>query len=316
CAWRAFQGVSATTSTPPAEPLEIPDAMRAHRLPYIFWFALAACGSTLLLATTNQMCQEVAAIPLLWVLPLSLYLLSFILCFESDRIYSRAVFGPALAFSLGWAALVLYRGFSVPIRTQVAAYSAALFAGCMTCHGELARSRPAPERLTSFYLTIAAGGAAGGVFVAIPAPRPFAGFSEIHISLWMTAFLAAIALLRDAQSWLHRGRPWAALALLIAAGGLANFVRDPNFAASLREQAKSAWSQGLGPFLLPLAAVVLIIALWNLRRIWWSRERPFLISAWLLGTLGFLGYGLASDLRSFLASAVSLSRSFYRPLPA
>jgi hypothetical protein len=296
---------------PPTEPLATPNGAQAQGLPYIFWFALAACASTLLLATTNQMCQEVAAIPLLWVLPLSLYLLSFILCFESDRIYSRAVFGPALAFSLGWAALVLYRGFSVPIRTQVAAHSAALFAGCMVCHGELARSRPAPQRLTSFYLTIAAGGAAGGLFVAIAAPRLFAGFWEIHICLWLTALLALVALLRDGQSWLHRGRPWPAIVLLIGAGALANFVRDPNFTSSLRDQAKSAWSQGFGPFLLPLAAVVLIVALWNLRRIWWSRGRPFLISACLLGTLCLLGYVLASDVRSFLASAVSLSRNFY-----
>jgi len=312
CAWRAFYGAAAPTAAPvPAQLPDPPLATRAGQPAYVFWFALAACGSTLLLATTNQMCQEVAAIPLLWVLPLSLYLLSFILCFESDHIYSRAVFGPALAFCLGWAALVLYRGFSVPIRTQVAAYSAALFAGCMVCHGELARSRPSPQRLTSFYLTIAAGGAAGGLFVALAAPRIFVAFWEIHISLWLTAALASLALLRDGNSWLHRGRPWPALVLLLAAGGLANFVRDPGFATSLWEQAKSFWSQSLGPFVLPLAVVALAWAFWTSRRLWWSPGRPFLISACLVGALGLLAYVLASDVRSYLASAVSLSRNFY-----
>jgi hypothetical protein len=283
----------------------------ARRSPYSFWFALAACGSTLLLATTNQMCQEVAAIPLLWVLPLSLYLLSFILCFESDRIYSRAVFGPALAFALGWAALVLYRGFSVPIRTQVAAYCAALFTGCMVCHGELARSRPAPQKLTAFYLMLAAGGAAGGLFVAVAAPRLFSAFWEIHIALWVTALLAMVALVRDGSSWLHRGRPWPALLVLFAAGGLAAFIRDPNFALPIWESMKSLWSLWFGPIVLPLAVVVLTGILWSVRQIWWSRERPFLVSGCLLGGLGLLGFVLASDVRSYLASAVSLSRNFY-----
>jgi spermidine synthase len=279
--------------------------------PYLFWFALAACGSTLLLATTNQMCQEVAAIPLLWILPLCLYLLSFILCFESDHIYSRAVFGPLLAVSLGWAALVLYKGFTVPIRTQVAAYSAALFAGCMVCHGELAREKPETRRLTAFYLALSAGGAAGGLFVAVAAPYLFNAFWEIHICLWLTALLAGIAFARDPDSWLRAGRPWPALVVLLAAGGLANSVRDPSFFSSLAEKLKTFWVSGLGPIALPLAGAAMLWALWGLRRSWWGRGRPYFGATCLVGALGLLGYVLISDVRAFLESAVSVSRNFY-----
>ncbi|HEY6929799.1 MAG TPA: ferrichrome ABC transporter permease [Thermoanaerobaculia bacterium] len=302
---------ASTTPAPVSDSFTLARSAPIGRAPYVFWFLLAACGSTLLLATTNQMCQEVASIPLLWVIPLCLYLVSFILCFESDRIYSRAVFGPALAFSLGWAALVLFKGFVVPIRVQVAAYSAALFAGCMVCHGELARSRPDASRLTSFYLTIAAGGAAGGLFVAIAAPRLFDAYWEIHICLWLTGLLALVALLRDSGSWVRSGRGWPALLVLLACGALANSVRDASFLPSLAERVKAFWEQGLGPIIVVLAAAALAWALWQLRRIWWDRGHPYFAAGCLAGALGLLGYVLISDVRAFLESAVSVSRNFY-----
>ena len=310
----ALCAVAARASTAPASDsgsfaLVLPAP--ASRAPYLFWFLLAACGSTLLLATTNQMCQEVASIPLLWIIPLCLYLISFILCFESDRIYSRAIFGPALAFSLGWAALVLFKGFVVPIRVQVAAYSAALFAGCMVCHGELARSKPGAGRLTAFYLTIAAGGAAGGLFVALAAPLLFNAYWEIHICLWLTGLLALAALLRDSGSWVRSGRGWPALLVLIAAGGLANSVRDASFLPSLAERVKGFWEEGLGPIVVVVGAAGLAWALWQVRRIWWDRGHPFFAASCLAGALGLLGYVLISDVRAFLESAVSLSRNFY-----
>jgi hypothetical protein len=98
----------------------------------------------MLLATTNQLCQEVAAMPFLWVVPLSLYLFSFILCFESERIYRRGLFGPLLALGLGAAAYVLNQGFSAGLVLQVGTYLFAFFAVCMVCHGELARLKPEP----------------------------------------------------------------------------------------------------------------------------------------------------------------------------
>ena len=282
----------------------------AGRPPYLLWFALSACGSWMLLATTNQMCQEVAAIPFLWLLPLCLYLLTFILCFESDRIYSRAVFGPLLAGSLGWAALVLYRGYVVPIRTQVAAFSLALFSACMACHGELARSRPDPSRLTSFYLTIAAGGAAGGIFVAVAAPAFFHGFWEIHVGLALSALLAILALVRDRGSWLWRGRPWPALGVLIGSAALAWLVRKPDAFSSLGEALRSFWSdEGRARTLGVASAVALLLA--ALGRIALRRERPSLAGACLFGGLGLLGFVLISDVRAFEETAVEMSRNFY-----
>ncbi|HSP94487.1 MAG TPA: ferrichrome ABC transporter permease [Thermoanaerobaculia bacterium] len=278
----------------------------------LFWFALAACGSMMLMATTNQMCQEVASIPFLWVLPLCLYLASFVLCFESDRFYNRVLFGPAFLAALCWAAVVLFRGFPVPIRTQIAAFSAALFTACMVCHGELARSRPQPSRLTSFYLTIAAGGAAGGIFVALIAPRLFRGFWEIHAALLLSGVLGLVALIRDQTSWLHRGRPWPAFLALGATAAAVYYARDPDlFSSALarRLSLRLLFSSGPGIFAVATgaAAILLLVRL----RLLTARGRPYLSAAFLAGAIAFAGMLLVSEIRSFLQSAVSVSRNFY-----
>lgn len=184
-----------------------------------FWIALPACGSLMLLATTNQLCQDVAVIPLLWLLPLALYLLSFVLCFHSARIYSRLWFGIALAAALAQACYVLYGGVFLDIRIQVASYSFTLFCCCMVCHGELVRLKPEPQRLTEFYLLIAFGGTFGGLVVSVAAPHVFGGFWEFHLGLAATAALFLGAMFTDAGSGLHHGRPFWAWTLLYAASG-------------------------------------------------------------------------------------------------
>ena len=117
------------------------------------WLALSACASMLLLATTNQMTQDIAVIPFLWVLPLTLYLLSFILCFANARRYSRWSFvGLFVAtFLYCW---VLAEGNTLHIVVQLAVYAFLLFVACMVCHSEMVRLRPEPERLTKFYLIV------------------------------------------------------------------------------------------------------------------------------------------------------------------
>ena len=278
----------------------------------LFWFALAAGGSMMLMATTNQMCQEVAAIPFLWVLPLCLYLASFVLCFESDRFYNRALFGPAYLAALCWAAVVLFRGFTVPIRIQIAAYSAALFTACMVCHGELARSKPHPARLTSFYLTIAAGGAAGGIFVALIAPRVFRGFWEVHVALFLSGVLAIAALARDRTSWLHRGRPWPAFLALVVCAAAMYYARDPEvFSSALarRLSLRLLFSSGAGLLAVGAGAAALLLLL--RLRLLTARGRPYLVGAFLAGALTFVGMLLVSEIQSFLQAAVSVSRNFY-----
>ena len=157
-----------------------PDEERQHGNPastdIVKWLLLSACGSGLLLATTNQLCQEVAVIPFLWIVPLALYLITFIVCFNSERACDRLLWGILLAASVGAACRVVSLGVYINLPIQILILLAALFTSCMVCHGELARSSPDPRHLTVYYLIIAPGGAAGGIFVALVAPSLFKGF--------------------------------------------------------------------------------------------------------------------------------------------
>jgi hypothetical protein len=159
------------------------------------WIALPACASTLLVAGTNHLSQNVAPIPLLWVLPLSLYLLTFILAFESDRVYQRWIFVPLLAPALAGMAYTIWAASgNLEISRLIPAFAAGLFVCCMICHGELARRKPAPQFLTLFYLMISLGGAIGGIFVALAAPRVFHSYLELPVGLVTCAILSAIVL--------------------------------------------------------------------------------------------------------------------------
>ncbi len=167
------------------------------------WFGLSATASMLLLAGTNQMCQEVAVIPFLWVVPLALYLLTFIIAFHSERSYGRLWAGLLFVVTASAAVMALYMEYKVHIGWQVLIYSSVIFAGSFLCHGELFRLRPSPSGLTGFYLTIAAGGATGGAFVALLSPLIFNGYWEFHVALVMSAALHVFALLTDPESWVQ-----------------------------------------------------------------------------------------------------------------
>jgi SAM-dependent methyltransferase len=172
------------------------------------WIMLAACPSILLLAMTSFLSQDVAAIPFLWIMPLSLYLLSFVLCFSSGQWYRRAVFLPLLPPAL---AAMTYR---IPSQNDWGGLPATLlifdigfFVCCMVCHGELIRLRPSLRHLTTFYLMISIGGALGGVFVGLVAPYVFVGNFELPIGLVLCAFLALMVLYRDSGSRFFQARP-------------------------------------------------------------------------------------------------------------
>jgi spermidine synthase len=182
-----------------------PDAPRPATVQYALWFGLAAVASTLLLAVTNEICLDVAVIPFLWVLPLALYLLSFVLCFEYERVCRREIWLGAVAVAAPSCLYALSRGTDLPILGQVAVFGGALFAYCMACHGELARTKPPPAHLTSFYLTVAAGGAAGGVFTSLVAPAAFPGYWELYLALLGAPVLLVAVLLLDPESRLNRG---------------------------------------------------------------------------------------------------------------
>lgn len=168
---------------------------------WLCWLALPACGTALLMATTNKLCQDVAVVPFLWVLPLALYLISFIISFDSPRWYVREIYVPLLVAS--WVGVLwgMKQGVDLEIIKQVALYSSALFVSCMVCHGELYRLRPEPARLTHYFLGIAGGGALGGVGVAVLAPRWFDGYWEYHIALWGTGMLYLLVQSLNRESW-------------------------------------------------------------------------------------------------------------------
>lgn len=203
------RGLAARPSTPQRES-DLPSERGEDPA---LWLALAATGSALLLATTNQICQDLAVIPLLWVLPLSIYLLSFIVCFDRERWYQRGIFLPLLALSAGGVTWIIQHDDTGWF--QISIFAVALFAGTMVCHGELVRAKPPPRRLTAFYLAIAAGGALGGAFVSLLAPRLFPGYWEYPLALIATGLLAAICV-RGRPSRATRGRRLTAIWIGVA----------------------------------------------------------------------------------------------------
>lgn len=188
CAWTAITSPSKAVASGDAETAE--DRVSPWRV--LLWLGLSAAGSTILLAVTNEISQEIAVNPFLWVAPLSLYLLTFVLTFESDRWYRPQTYAGLAGLFVAIACGVSAAANAVPILWQLAVHLVTLFFTCMLCNGELVRARPAPRHLTAFYLTIAAGGALGGVFVALVAPRVFTEFNEYPIGLGLACVLGLV----------------------------------------------------------------------------------------------------------------------------
>ena len=164
------------------------------------WFLLAMAASIVLLATTNLMCQEVASIPFLWILPLSLYLLSFIICFDRPALYRRRLFVPLLVLSSMLAIGLVHLSVFAGLLLQVGGLATVCFAASMICHGELERLKPAPTHLTTFYLWISFGGAIGGIFVCVVAPLIFVGFLEFHVGLIVSLLVALVTIYKTGST--------------------------------------------------------------------------------------------------------------------
>jgi hypothetical protein len=174
------------------------------RWDYFVWVSLSACDSVMFLATTNQICQDIGIVPLLWILPLGIYLLTFVICFERERWYSRSW------YHLFWAAIfaacfVLNNGAINNLVAQIAIYAFVLFTLSMVCNGELARCKPGPRYLTGFYLTQRRRRARWCSCRARSATN-LPGFWEYQSGLWMSALLLTIILVRDKQSWLYQSK--------------------------------------------------------------------------------------------------------------
>ncbi|MDP1824070.1 MAG: fused MFS/spermidine synthase [Archangium sp.] len=193
--------------SPPAHPERVPSTPpeRSRGALGRNWLALSAGPVVLLLAVTNHLTQEVAPIPFLWVLPLVVYLLSFIVTFESERWYRRAWVLPLLALlSVGIAALRSVE-HDLPLPARIVAYVLFLFVACVASHGELASTKPDESQLTRFYAFMATGGALGGVFVGLLAPALFTGFYELELGI--VFLLGAVALQQTAKGAIRAAWP-------------------------------------------------------------------------------------------------------------
>jgi spermidine synthase/MFS family permease len=169
------------------------DAPPVRRADVVLWLALSATGSVLLLAVTNHLTQNVAAVPLLWLAPLTLYLLTFIIAFEGGNWYRPQYLWPlVLVWLAGMAWLLVDDNYHFDLPMQLGMFLPGLFLGCLFCHGELYRLRPAPQHLTAFYLIVSAGGALGGLLVAVVAPLTLDAYYELGIGLAVLALLAAL----------------------------------------------------------------------------------------------------------------------------
>ena len=219
-AWRT-SAVAAPVTLPEAAPAEAEEAPAPRWSTWLLWLGLAATASILLLAITTHITQDVAAIPFLWILPLSVYLLSFILCFEAPRSYHRLVFLPLVALALVWMAyLLLPQHLTAHVLSTLAVFLSGLFVCSMACHGELVRLKPAPRYLTGFYVAVSLGGAMGGVFVGLVAPNIFNASYEFPIGLGLCGITLLVAVMP--RFW-QTGRIWersGAIAATILVGGL------------------------------------------------------------------------------------------------
>lgn len=167
----------------------------------LLWVVLAALASAMSLALTNHLCQNVAPIPFLWVLPLGIYLLSLILTFDGDGWYRRLIFLPLQGLAIGGTAwLLINQTPETPVRLVVPAMAVALFIACMYLHGELAQRKPSPRFLTRFYLMMSLGGMVGGVAVSLGAPYLLKGNYEFPIALAICAI--ATLMLEYRKHWL------------------------------------------------------------------------------------------------------------------
>lgn len=176
----------------------------------LWWLVLAATASALLLGVTNHVTENIASVPLLWLMPLTIYLLTFILCFDGQRWYSRETyFGPVLIAvgAMGW--LLVDKTHQFDLLTQSVVFGAGLFLVCMFCHGELVAAKPDPRHLGRFYAIVSLGGALGSALVAFVAPVVLPSYYEVALILVAVALLLAVA-----------GHLWSRRALVLGLAGV------------------------------------------------------------------------------------------------
>ena len=304
CAWRVWQPLSA----PALRKTEEVTAAPPVPLDRLLWFSLAAVASILLLATTNKLTQDMAVVPFLWVLPLALYLITFILCFDHPRWYSRGWFSGLFALGALVDVYLMHAGHNARLPQQVIGYAATLFVGCMVCHGELVRLRPSPVHLTSFYLYLAAGGAAGAFLVAVVAPLVFDRYLELQLGLWLLTYLVGVLAFVHRSLALTWGTASGVLAATLVIPILqATSKRSSPFFETFNTEFKT-FAQEYWAFLTVLLVAFLVgnVSRRGFIRDWQMRAGNFLMLFSIV-----LGILCLAQIRKDSGEAVSTSRGFY-----
>jgi len=195
CSFAAWLSRGSAARSPVADNSEAEEAAPPSARTKLLWLGLSACASMMLLAVTNHLSGNVAPVPLLWVIPLALYLLSFTLVFAKRRMYSRWIVARLLAVMLGGAGYAIYdSSYTQAIQIGVPVFCITLFVACFFCHGELAVRKPSVRYLTSFYLIVALGGALGAICVGLLAPHVLSGVYEFPMVLLFSVILGVIVL--------------------------------------------------------------------------------------------------------------------------
>jgi hypothetical protein len=244
----------------------------------------------------------------LWILPLAIYLLSFIICFDSERWYRRGIFHPALGVAIFLACIILCRS-TANIFSQVLVYCALLAAVCMVCHGELVKLKPAERNLTSFYLMIAVGGAVGGVLAAVVAPKIFTGYWEFHFAIWASAVAMFIVVMRDRESWIHERRPITAMVLVAGALLLPQLLGDESITDVMRHL--SNWH-----LIVTILFVLGLVAFAAFRKhsILTGRRPGLIVQAGVVAGLVVVGGVLLVSIAANLVTSSLTTRNFYGAL--
>lgn len=269
---------------------------------YVLWVLLPACASVALLATTSVISLYLAATPLIWVLPLSVYLISFIICFGRASWYAAGWFHAS--YGLGCVTLLITIA-AADVWYELGACLFLLFVICMICHGEVARIKPAPDHATAFYLCISAGGALGGIFVGLIAPLMFSRIWEFQFAIVATGLLALVGLYRRKDSWLYSAPRMAIRAVLVLLAG-APFLAmrlSPEVAAGFTEMRYFQAAALLSIPLVPILAIALIK----------PRQNHFTLAAIALAGLSLvlLGYSLYRVPWGKNGTTVARVRNFY-----
>jgi len=213
--WKSSPAATLASKSEPLKP-----AAKISRSLFWLWIALPACASVELLAVTTKITQDIAVVPFLWIVPLSLYLLSFIICFDHPRWYVRPVFLILFMAGIIGVIIAINLGEHLNTATMIGLYLAMLFFCSMVCHGELFRLRPDSSHLTAYYLAISAGGAIGGILVAVVAPLIFRVYHELHLGLLASAAVVMMAQQELKPDQQKRRRIWVTALVIVGAIGI------------------------------------------------------------------------------------------------